>query len=101
MHFITCSIALLTLFFAPVFADFLDPRYPPPTDLSSNKSAVAAAWQKASSALQGIIDESKEKNGSSYAPGYLGRLGNITFSSSMFSLNDPGATKSRVPLHFP
>ncbi|KAF5009111.1 hypothetical protein FDECE_4663 [Fusarium decemcellulare] len=70
-----------------VLADHLLGRYPPPTDLTSNQSAVAKSWKDLSSTLDATLAGSLESHGEAVG------LKNITFSLGLFSLYDKGASK--------
>ncbi|KAH7137906.1 beta-lactamase/transpeptidase-like protein [Dendryphion nanum] len=90
MHYLVCAIAALTLSaVTPVLADFAGPRYIPPIDLSSNKSAVSAAWRNATSTIQKALSDRSVNSTFGGVPG----LKNVTFSLGLFSLEDPAASK--------
>ncbi|CAM1505986.1 Fc.00g116230.m01.CDS01 [Cosmosporella sp. VM-42] len=82
------SSFLLPLFLTGVLSDYLGPRYPPPSDLSSDQSLVAKSWNNLSSTLKtsltGKPDAEKDP---------ISALQNITFSVGMFSLHDEAAEK--------
>ncbi|KAJ6131813.1 hypothetical protein N7471_007028 [Penicillium samsonianum] len=68
------------------FANLLGPSYPPPRDLSSSHSRVAASWKNLTSQLNTVLDGNQAKKTSGvYA------LKNLTFSAGLFSTLDPKA----------
>lgn len=90
MHHSLLNLATVSLCASSlVSADFLGPRFIQPVDLSSDKSAVPAAWKNATSTLQKVL-ESRNPT----AAGIRG-LENVTFSIGLFSLNDPSASKQQ------
>ncbi|CAI7600970.1 unnamed protein product [Penicillium glandicola] len=68
------------------FANLLGPSYPPPRDLSSSHSRVAASWKNLTSQLNTVLTDNKSnKTSGVYA------LKNLTFSAGLFSTLDPKA----------
>lgn len=89
MHSTSQVIALLGCVmggFATVPAALSGPAYPAPRDLSSNGSAVAAAWANFTETIDSYITQKGT------VEGLLGNLGGYTFSVGSFSLHDPNAT---------
>ncbi|KAI2696958.1 hypothetical protein CBS147332_8921 [Penicillium roqueforti] len=71
---------------AAAFANLLGPSYPPPRDLSSNHSRVAASWKDLTSQLNTVLaDNQANKSSGVFA------LKNLTFSAGLFSTLDPKA----------
>ncbi|KAI2695119.1 hypothetical protein CBS147317_7871 [Penicillium roqueforti] len=71
---------------AAAFANLLGPSYPPPRDLSSNHSRVAASWKNLTSQLNTVLaDNQANKSSGVFA------LKNLTFSAGLFSTLDPKA----------
>ncbi|KAH7322920.1 beta-lactamase/transpeptidase-like protein [Stachybotrys elegans] len=70
----------LSLLCSPALADVLGPRYPYPTDISSNSSRVLHSWRDLTAALDAQL-----------APNSTSELRNVTFSVGIFSLHDPNA----------
>jgi CubicO group peptidase (beta-lactamase class C family) len=66
----------------------LGPTYPAPTDLSSSDSKVQQAWSDLSTAFDDSLKQNKAQPGF----GELSGANKVTFSASLFSLNDPAAT---------
>lgn len=68
------------------FADLLGPSYPPPRDLSSSHSRVAASWKNLTAQLNIVLTDSHvNKTSGVFA------LKNLTFSAGLFSTLDPKA----------
>ncbi|RSL53331.1 hypothetical protein CEP54_010462 [Fusarium duplospermum] len=86
-------LTLLSLSGSPVLADFLGPRYPPPTNLTSKDSHVVAGWGNLTETLQGYLKISPEEDP------VLSTLKNITFSVGLFSTRDDGAA-SKYQFHY-
>lgn len=80
------SISIL-LQSATVNANFLGPRFAPPTQLADNDSLVAAGWKNLSSNLDAYLQGKREGVPESLLTG----LENLTFSLGMFSIHDPNA----------
>ncbi|UPK96763.1 hypothetical protein LCI18_007698 [Fusarium solani-melongenae] len=85
-------LALLSLSGSPVLADFLGPRYPPPTDLTSKDSYIVAGWENLTETLQGYLKIGPEEDP------VLSTLKNTTFSVGLFSTRDHGAA-SKFQFH--
>ncbi|KAJ5775089.1 uncharacterized protein N7511_000100 [Penicillium nucicola] len=68
-----------------VLANILGPTYPPPRDLSSSNSRVAATWKNLTSNLNAYID------GHANGTNGVSALKNLTFSAGLFSTLDPKA----------
>lgn len=84
MHHSLLNLAAVSLCATSlVSADFLGPRYVQPVDLSSDKSAVSAAWKNATASLEKTLKSANSTLG----------IQNVTFSLGLFSLNDPSASK--------
>lgn len=79
------KLFLLPLCAVPALADHLGGSYPHPVDLTSNQSAIPAAWEEITSTLQDHLDAA----GSNKTFGGVLGLENVTFSIGLFSLNDP------------
>ncbi|KAJ5318097.1 hypothetical protein PENANT_c043G03653 [Penicillium antarcticum] len=80
------NYTLIGLFSMPgVLANLLGPTYPPPRDLSSSNSRVAASWKNLTSQLNAYLDG--HANGTSG----VSALKNLTFSAGLFSTLDPKA----------
>lgn len=88
MHLIQYALLLSSLRAHGVLADYLMGSHPPPFDISSNNSLVAAAWQNVSSLLDSFTTGA---NSTVAAQG----IENVTFSAGMFSLHDPAAINLR------
>lgn len=84
-------LTLLPICLTSVVADYLGPRYPPPADLTSDESLVAASWENLTLTLQAYLSG----NDQSTAPSNdaLSAIQNVTFSLGMFSIHDPAATE--------
>ena len=82
----TLLFALLT----PTLADYLGPRYPPPTDLTTNESRIAKAWDQLTSTFDACLSGS----GNSKQCAAFSGLRNVTFSLGAFSVHDPAAASS-------
>ena len=78
-------LSVLLFFHAQsAFSNLLGPRYPPPTDLTSGSSLVAAAWKNLTDHFNIHV------NGSTPVPLLTG-IENITFSTGLFSIHDSAA----------
>ncbi|KAG8525946.1 uncharacterized protein KY384_000708 [Bacidia gigantensis] len=88
MHFPLQALALVLLSVTGAFSDFLTPTYPPPTDLTSDKSLLSKAWKNITETLDGYLKQNQTS-----ASGLLAEAGNVTFSLGMFSIYDPAAAK--------
>ena len=88
MHLRSIHFTLVPICITVVTADFLGPSYPTPVDLSSNHSIVSQSWDQLTSTLQSYLHDAVQDCSTAGLSG----IGNITFSISMFSLNDPHAT---------
>ncbi|KAF7521279.1 hypothetical protein PCG10_008380 [Penicillium crustosum] len=74
------------VWFPAAFANLLGPSYPPPRDLSSSHSRVAASWKNLTSQLNTVLaDKGTNKTSGIY------ELKNLTFSAGLFSTLDPNA----------
>ena len=69
-------------------ADFVNPAYPPPRDLSSKDSLVAAAWKNLTDTFDTFYTDPKAN---ASAAAVLAGTENVTFGFGMFSLLDSGA----------
>ncbi|KAF2816589.1 beta-lactamase/transpeptidase-like protein [Mytilinidion resinicola] len=87
MHFSLQLLLTLLISVTSVVADFSGPSYPPPTDLTSNHSLVAAGWHNVTSTLETYL-----KN-QTFSSTTAAALKNVTFSVGLFSLHDPAAVK--------
>ena len=88
MHIFRYPHNLLPLYFSLAAADYLTGAHPPPLDLTSGQSLVAAGWHDLSTVFDGFFN-----NRTDVGPKALARsdVGNLTFSLGMFSLYDPDA----------
>ncbi|KAJ5462607.1 hypothetical protein N7475_007551 [Penicillium sp. IBT 31633x] len=68
------------------FANLLGATYPPPRDLTSNNSRVAASWKNLTSMLNTQLNNNHANDTSP-----LSALRNLTFSAGLFSTLDPKA----------
>ncbi|KAJ5628288.1 hypothetical protein N7490_010516 [Penicillium lividum] len=84
MHSPLSLISVFSIYSRVVFADYLGPTYPPPVDLSSQQSLVAAAWQN----LTVTIDAYLKQNHNDYMTTSLSGIQNTTFSTNLFSIHD-------------
>ncbi|ERF76331.1 hypothetical protein EPUS_04189 [Endocarpon pusillum Z07020] len=84
-------LTLLPICLTPVLADYLGPRYPPPADLTSDESLVAASWANLTSTLQAYLSGIDQSAASSNDA--LSAIQNVTFSLGMFSIHDSAATE--------
>ncbi|KAJ5512084.1 hypothetical protein N7463_001636 [Penicillium fimorum] len=86
------NYVLACLVFLPIaFANLLGPSYPPPRDLSSSHSLVAASWKKLTSQLNtALADNHANKTSPVFA------LKNLTFSAGLFSTLDPKAKDLQI-----
>lgn len=82
----------LTLIIPLIYADFLGPRYPSPTDLSGEASLVSLSWQNLTATLDAHV------NGSTISDNLIG-IENITFSVGAFSIHDPAVAASHQYHH--
>ena len=82
------ALSLVSLHVCAVAGDYLVGTYPPPFDLTSNKSLVAAAWKNLSLTLDNYLEG--KTNGEL---DFILAAQNISFSLGMFSLHDPDAIK--------
>ncbi|KAM5350558.1 hypothetical protein ACJ41O_007063 [Fusarium nematophilum] len=71
-------LSLLPLLGTPVLADFLGPRYPPPSDITSKDSFVAAGWENFTSAVEELLKVSATEDP------VLASLRSVTFSVGVF-----------------
>lgn len=85
------SILLLLSSTNIVLSSFLGPRYPSPTDLTSNNSLVATSFANLTSTLNLYLRGNNLTN-QSLAP--IPGIQNVTFSFGVFSVHDPSAAKS-------
>jgi CubicO group peptidase (beta-lactamase class C family) len=82
------DLAIASLCVTPSLANFLGPRYPPPVDLSSNKSTIPTAWKNVTTTLEKLLN-----NGDANSTlGGVAGLKNLTFSMGLFSLYDSAAS---------
>jgi CubicO group peptidase (beta-lactamase class C family) len=79
------TISLFSLCSSVALAEFLDGTYPPPYDLSSEDSLVAAAWQNFTDTFDSFLRNDGE------IPEIAAFVPNISFATAMFSLYDPEA----------
>ncbi|KAF7513615.1 hypothetical protein GJ744_008909 [Endocarpon pusillum] len=84
-------LTLLPICLTSVRADYLGPRYPPPADLTSDESLVAASWENLTLTLQAYLSGNDESTAPSNDA--LSAIQNVTFSLGMFSIHDPTATE--------
>lgn len=81
------TVALLAPFWAPaVHAGLPGASYPPPRDISSNSSSVAASWKNVTQTLEHTLA------GAGLGPVASSLLKNSTFSMGLFSLYDKDAS---------
>ncbi|KAF7561913.1 hypothetical protein G7046_g2222 [Stylonectria norvegica] len=92
------KLVVLSLCIPGILANFLGPRFPAPTDLSSDKSLVAARWDNFVSTLEESMNGTKHGDGNSDLISELG-LANITFSLDIFSIHDP-KTSEAMQFHY-
>jgi CubicO group peptidase (beta-lactamase class C family) len=85
-------IGLFALASSAVLADHLIGTYPPPFDLSSENSLVAATWQNFSDAFDAYLSEGRSEGIVAEALSGAGAE-NLTFSLGVWSLHDPAATE--------
>lgn len=85
-------IVLCALYTSVAVAEHLTGTYPPPFDLSSNDSLVAATWQNFTQSLGAYLDEGKTKGPIAKALAAVG-VANMTFSAGIWSLHDPAANE--------
>lgn len=83
MHF-SRNTLLISLSIAGALADFVGPNYPAPVDLTSNRSAVSAAWQNLTSTFDAYLID-----GNTTTDPTLVTVQQLTFSVGLFSLHDP------------
>lgn len=87
MHF--AAFALPGLLCIPsVLAGFLTGTYPPPIDLSSNNSVVAASWKNLTQGFDSALKSNDANASKTFAA-----VRNVTFSAGLFSIHDPAASK--------
>ncbi|KAJ5837088.1 hypothetical protein N7447_003114 [Penicillium robsamsonii] len=73
------------------FANLLGPSYPPPRDLSSSRSLVAASWKNLTSQLNTVLADNHADQTSP-----VSALKNLTFSAGLFSTLDPKAKDLQI-----
>lgn len=78
---------LLSLSIIGALTDFLGPTYPAPLDLAGKTSLVSAAWENLTSTLDAYLNQ--QQNTTATSP--LATVGNLTFSTGLFSLHDAAA----------
>jgi CubicO group peptidase (beta-lactamase class C family) len=83
-------IGLFALSSTVVLADHLTGTYPPPFDLSSESSLVAATWQNLSDAFDAYLSDGSTEGIIAEALSEAG-ADNLTFSLGLWSLHDPAA----------
>ncbi|KEF52271.1 uncharacterized protein A1O9_11511 [Exophiala aquamarina CBS 119918] len=81
-------LPLLCLHGTLAAAEFLIGTYPPPLDLSSNKSLISQSWKNLSANFDAYLKEKKTAGLEAFAG-----VENVTFSLGLFSLHDPTASK--------
>ena len=92
MHLRPHALLLLPLSITATLADFLGPTHPPPIDLSSDKSLVAASWKNLTSVVDAYLKGNhNSSNGTSSEA--LSGVEKVTFSAGLFSIHDPAAAK--------
>lgn len=80
------------LFSYVALAEHLTGTYPPPFDLSSNDSLVAATWQNFTQSLDAYLTEGETEGAVAEALAAVG-VENLTFSVGVWSLHDPAANQ--------
>lgn len=80
---------ILLLTTSQTTAELLGPLVPAPQDLTSSTSLVAAAWKNLSSTLDAYLKD--DVNSSNTAS--LAGAENVTWSTGLFSVNDPAAAE--------
>lgn len=85
MHLSKHLAFVLPLCLSRTLADFNGPTYPPPLDLSSNTSLVAASWKNLSFELDTYLNRKSPATA----------VSNVTFSIGMFSMHDPAASQQQ------
>lgn len=89
MHQPWQTISVLSALTTAVVADYSAPIYPAPIDLSSKNSRVSAAWKNLTTTFDGFFKH--HVNSSLTAP--LAGAEQITFSTGLYSIHDPEASK--------
>ena len=87
MHRLRSTILLSSLV-GTVVGDLLGPTYPAPSDISSSNSKVKKAYNDLTSAFDKVFQNGQIPSGFED----LKDAGKVTFSTSLFSLYDDGAT---------
>lgn len=85
-------IGLLALHGSLVLANHLPGTYPPPFDLSSNKSLVLKAWQNFTASFDAYLKDGETEGMVSETLAAVAAE-NVTFSIGVWSLHDPAATE--------
>ncbi|KAF4462206.1 beta-lactamase family [Fusarium albosuccineum] len=92
-------VTLLPLLGSPVWADHLGPRYPPPRDLTSKGSIVAASWENFTATLdEGLKVTPKDATKNAALAEWI-QFQNVTFSVGVFSTRDDKAA-SQLQYHY-
>ncbi|KAF2497639.1 beta-lactamase family protein [Lophium mytilinum] len=80
------SLSIVSLCTTRAYSTLLGPRYPVPTDLTSDDSVVTAGWKNVTSLFDTYLHGDR-----SSIPNPPTGLENLTFSIGMFSIHDPAA----------
>ena len=93
MHLRLHALLLLPLsIITATLADFLGPTYPPPIDLSSNKSLVAASWKNLTLVFDTYLKGNHSSTNTSTSEALCG-VELVAFSAGLFSIHDRAASK--------